>query len=165
MNLKPKNWFITQKIIFILFVSIYTTMSLTPWYYNVGIKQEENQGIISLAISNINEITVSEDIPKEFQKKYLNNGRLSSMDMFIILGYLFSLSYVFGAFLTSLKNSIIVNIPLILLLLIKTLAIMKISDIYKTSIRNVIIWWVCLIIYYIVFYVHNALIVTDIDIA
>lgn len=164
MNLNPRNWFLSQKIIFLLILIVYITMSLTPWYYNLGIEEAENKGLMAIAMSKLNDSGLDNSGNEtEFQRKYANEGRLSSLDMLIVTGYLLSLTYVFGLFLTSVKNAIVVNIPVFLLLSIKTISIFKLSEMYTVSVRNVILWWVCLIIYYIAFFIHNNSIVTDIE--
>lgn len=163
MNLNPKNWFWTQRLMILVFIVIYVTISLTPWYYNIGLRETEGQGLKAIILSNLND-SESDEYSSEFERKYVNNGRMSSMDLLIVAGYLFSLSYVFGLFLSKMKTAIIVNMPVLVFMIMKTIGIRNLSDVYKFSLKHTIIWWSCLIIYYVVFLLHDRTIMTDIKI-
>lgn len=164
MNLNPAEWFWTQILVIIIFITVYITMSFTPWYYDIGVKEAEGIGLKAMIINRINDSSevAESNSATEFEKKYVNGGRMSSLDIIIVLGYVVSLSYVLGLFLSSTKTFLIVNSLPLIALIIKTLGIRNVRDVYKWSLRNVIVWWICLIIYYMATYLHDRLIVTDI---
>lgn len=162
MNLNPANWFWTQIMVVTVFLGIYVTMSLTPWYYDIGIKDNENKSLKAIILTQLNSPEDNEH-GTDFEKKYINGGRLSSMDLMIVLGYAMSLTYTLGLFISSLKTSILVNIPPLILLIGKTFWITRVSDVYKWSLKNVIMWWICLLVYYVAFYIHDRVVITDIE--
>lgn len=105
----------------------------------------------------------SSEAETSFQRTYLNEGKFTFIDILILLSYLLSLSYVYGLFLSSVKNAICVNIPLILTFLIKTFGIFYYTKIYKLVTNNVLAWWLSLIIYFVVFYIHDRVVVTTVE--
>ena len=170
MNLNPFKWFWSQYLVVLGFVSVYLVMSLCPWYYNYGAQTEgakprnARQVVVDRLKQNLGSTptTPQQDLT-EFEKKYKNEGRLSSLDLLIVAGYLLSLSYVFGLFLTSKRNAIAVNIPLLLLLLLKTLLLVYYRDSYKISLKNVTSWWIALAVYLILFNVNDKTIITEVE--
>ena len=210
MNLNPSKWFWTQYLVVIGFIIIYLVMSLTPWFYSMGIRtstetkeevapyayneegepideqgrrinnygqlvdeegnpiendeQQETKSFRAVIIDRLNQnADISNPTLSDFERTYVNGGRTSSIDFLIVGAYLFSMTYVFGMFLSSTKTAIMVNIFPAIFLLIKMIFIYGYRDVYQVAIKNVIIWWICLIIYYILFYIHDRIIITDIE--
>lgn len=97
----------------------------------------------------------------EFEKTYKDGGKLDSIDLVVIMSYAISLTYVLGLFLSDTWTSIKVNIPLVVSMIVKTLSILYYKELYKISLNNVITWWFCLIVYLIIFYVNDRVVVTE----
>ena len=180
MNWKIKNWFWTQYLVVIGFVAIYLIMSLHPWYYNLSYVQEgqeiEGQEEVPLnfrqamimragtnKIGQTEEDLIAQQNQTALERKYANGAKMSSLDLLIVFSYMVSISYVLGMFLSNTKNSILVNVPIFVLLMIKSIWIMQGTKAYKLAIKNVLYWWIGLGIYLILFVIHNKVVITEVE--
>lgn len=168
MNWRIKNWFWTQHLVVIGFIIILVVMQLHPWYYNLSkieesLEEGQTLNFRQTIIKQAGTDQMDNSDLTQLEMNYANGAKMSSLDLIIVLSYLLSISYVLGMFLSSTKTVVIINVPLVLFLILKTIWIIQGTKTYKLATRNVILWWICLVIYLILFILHNKIVITEID--
>ena len=133
------------------------------YYEDESMMTFKEKMILKMEEDNKSEDTLDSE-EDELQKKYKNQGKLSSLDHLYVLTLLLSLSYGYGVFLSSKSTAIILNLIPLTLLIIKTLFIYKMIKIYRINLGNMISWWLGFMVYLIFFYINDRTIVfIDID--
>lgn len=99
----------------------------------------------------------------EFNRRYKDGGAFGFIDNVVMLGYVLSLTYVLGLFLSKTSTAIMVNMPTLIGLIIKSALIPRNIEVYKLSYKSVLIWWGCYLTHLLVFVLHEREVVSVID--
>lgn len=156
---KISKWALTQWLIMIVFIGYYFLLNISPWYYSMSFtrniveelqNEDNNIGLKErmLLERELNQMLEDDNLYDENDtvKKYRNQGRMDTLDHLFILSLILPISYGYGSFLSSIVTFVKLLITPTLILIIKTLLILKERGMYQLSVQNVLIWWLGYII-------------------